>query len=290
MRAASGSLACPVLSYHSQNIFANRYGENDHISLAADLHTLQSIGKRIVPLAWLVDWLLGKRPDTDLKDAVCITFDDGCNLEVFDLEFPEYGKQQSFISILKQFKQQYRSAGQADLQATTFVIACPEVRREIDTEALFGKGWMSDDWWAATQRDGILDIQNHSWDHKHPAKVGAGQDERIHDRFDTVDTFDECELQVRQASEFIAAKAQRQRPEFFAYPYGASSRYIRETYFPEQARSLGILAAFSATPGHITPQSDRWDLPRYFCGRDWKTPEHLLRLLDRPIGKRANGD
>ena len=85
MSKTTAPLACPVLAYHSQNVFANLYGQNDHLSLVQDLAALQAIGKRVVPLTWLVDWVLGRRPDADLRDAVCITFDDGCNLEVFDL-------------------------------------------------------------------------------------------------------------------------------------------------------------------------------------------------------------
>ena len=76
-------------------------------------------------------------------------------------------------------------------------------------------------------------------------------------------TFEECVLQVWRAGEFIAQRAHRSRPQFFAYPYGTSSTYIRENYFPE----------------HVTMQSNRWSLPRYVCGSDWKTPEGFERTL-----------
>lgn len=280
MSEATGALACPVLAYHSQNVFGNLYGQNDHLSLAQDLAAMQVMGKRVVPLNWLVDWVLGQRPDADLRDAVCITFDDGCNLEMFDLEFPGHGLQQSFVSILTRFREQFSNQGQSDLQATTFVIASPKVRALIDCESLFGNDWMSDDWWAQAQSDGVLDIQNHGWDHKHPTQDRSGQDDRLYNRFDTVNTFEECELQVRRSAALIAERAQRESPQFFAYPFGKSSRYIRETYFPQNAESLGIVAAFSTTPEHVTRGSDRWALPRYVCGRDWKTPERFLEVLD----------
>ncbi len=286
MRTASDGLFCPVLAYHSQNVFANCYGQNDHLSLSQDLRTIQAMGLRVVPLQWLVDGLSGKRPLTDLSDAVCVTFDDGCNLEVFNLEFPGWGLQQSFVDILKKFRTEFADQGQADLHATTFVIASPQVRQRIDEESLFGKNWMSDDWWAQTQLDGVLDIQNHGWDHKHPTQDSQGNDKREHFRFDTVDTFEECELQVRQAAEYIAARAQRSKPQFFAYPYGKSSAYLRGTYFPQHADSLGIEAAFSTTPEHVTLQSERWALPRYVCGRDWKTPQCFEHIL---LGKYAAG-
>lgn len=280
MSTASDDLFCPVLAYHSQNVFANCYGQNDHLSLSQDLRTIQTMGLRVVPLQWLVDGLLGKRPLTDLSNAVCVTFDDGCNLEVFNLEFPGWGEQQSFVDILKEFRAEFAEDGQADLHATTFVIASPEVRQRIDQESLFGKNWMSDDWWAETQLDGVLDIQSHGWDHKHPTQDSQGHDKREHFRFDTVDTFEECELQVRAASGFIAARAQRPNPQFFAYPYGKSSAYIRESYFPKYADSLRVEAAFSTVPEHVTLASDRWALPRYVCGRDWKTSQRFKQILN----------
>jgi len=280
MNTAVNGLFCPVLAYHSQNVFANCYGQNDHICLGQDLRAIQAMGRRVVPLQWLVDCLLGERPQADLDDAVCVTFDDGCNMEVFDLEYPGLGTQQSFLNILKDFKTEFAAQGQANLQASAFVIASPEVRQQIDKESLFGQGWMSDDWWAQTQNEGILDIQSHGWDHKHPTQDVQGSDTREHGRFDTVDTFEECELQVRRASDLIAERAQRSRPQFFAYPYGKSSAYIRESYFPQHAASLGIQAAFSTVPEHVTSESERWSLPRYVCGRDWKTPERFEQILN----------
>ncbi len=38
----------------------------------------------------------------------------------------------------------------------------------MDREALFGLGWMSDDWWAEAVATGLLAVENHSWDHPHP--------------------------------------------------------------------------------------------------------------------------
>jgi peptidoglycan/xylan/chitin deacetylase (PgdA/CDA1 family) len=280
MSAAPDGLFCPVLAYHSQNVFANHYGQNDHLSLSQDLRTIQSMGLRVVPLQWLVDGLLGKRSLTDLTGAVCVTFDDGCNLDVYNLEFPGWGPQQSFVDILKEFRSEFADQGQADLQVTSFVIASPRVRQQIDQESLFGKNWMSDDWWAETQLDGVLDIQNHGWDHKHPTQDTQGNDTRKHFRFDTVDTFEECELQVREAAEYIAGRAQRSMPQFFAYPYGKSSAYMRETYFPEQANSQGIEAAFSTVPEHVTLKSERWAIPRYVCGRDWNTSQRFEQILN----------
>lgn len=289
MTPAVGGLFCPVLAYHSQNVFADHYGKNDHLSLGQDLRTIQTVGKRVVPLQWLVDCLLGRRSPEELHNAVCITIDDGCNLDVFDLDFPGFGLQQSFISILEEFKAEFSTRGQADLQATSFVIASPEARRRIDRKSLFGKGWMSDEWWAETQRNGTLDIQNHGWDHKHPLNDSNDCEIDEYHRFDTVDTFEQCEFQVRQASMYITERAERSRPQFFAYPYGESSAYIREHYFPGHAESLGIEAAFSTAPEHVTLQSNRWALPRYVCGRDWKTPQSFVEVLDGRCGSTSNG-
>ncbi len=268
---------CPVLTYHGQNVFANEYGRNDHLSLAEDLQAIQEVGLQVVPLARLVAVILGREPPSVVDRAVCITFDDGCKAEVSDLEFPQYGIQPGFERLLRDFRQRYPQR-QSQASATTFVIADEQTRQAIDQQALFGQDWMTASWWPLAQARGIIDIQNHGWDHKHPT-ADDGIDPGLHARFETVTTFEECELQVAQAARRIADLAQRHPPRLFAYPYGRASDFIRAEYFPSRGIELGMEAAFSTIPGHCTAQSDRWSLPRYVCGRDWKTPARFASIL-----------
>lgn len=269
----------PILAYHAQNISGNCYGQNDHISLAADLACITALGKRIVPLNWAVDWLLGERNRSNLGDVVCITFDDGCNLEHEDLEFPGYGLQRSFLNILKDFQQTLEEPDRPLVQATSFVLASAEARQQIDEESLFGHGWMTDDWWASVQAEGIIDIQNHGWDHLHPSQ-GYALPTTLHARFESINTAAACELQLAQSAEFISQRAGRSSPQFFAYPYGRGSAYLRNDFLPAHADRLGLRAAFSTHPTHLNQQSSRWNLPRYVCGRDWRSPREFEDVLN----------
>ncbi|MBE9547944.1 MAG: polysaccharide deacetylase family protein [Proteobacteria bacterium] len=277
------SLACPVLTYHSPNIFANEYGKNDHISLAEDLVHIYAMGKRVIPLTTLVDWLMGDLGDAAIENGVCITFDDGCLLEIEDLEFPPHGVQVSFLNILRAFQKQHPDSAGKNFVVTSFVIASEFDRRQIDRKSLFGLGWMEDDWWAAVQAEGLIDIQSHGWDHKQ-AMTSDDPDKPVpFARFESVDDYAQCEQQVLLANQKIAAVLQVKTPEFFAYPFGSASNYIREEYLPENRSTTGIRAAFSTEPEHVVRSSDRWNLPRYVCGRDWQAPEQFTALLNNQL-------
>jgi len=280
-------LSCPILTYHSQNIRSNRYGENDHISLKADLESLHTNGKRLISLTTLVDWLLAGVDDGSLDDAVCITFDDGCKLEISDEIVPGYGLQSSFLSILKTFQEQQTPDSQHQVRATTFVLADEAVREQMDRESLFGLGWMQADWWAAVKAEGIIDVQSHGWDHQHNMQPDVHGESLPHARFVSVDTFSQCEQQVYRAGQVIASGCDGIKPQYFAYPYGAASTYMRETYLPENINRTGVRAAFSTQPRHVTLASNRWNIPRYVCGRDWQSPEQFITVLNGkyiPIG------
>jgi len=262
----------PVLTYHSQNIRGSGPAGNDHAALRGDLEALHSSGFRVVPLERLLDGLDGRIPGRELVRTVCLTFDDGCDFDVRDLDFPGHGPQRSFLGIMQDFIGSHGGDAQPDLHATSFVIASPEARRIIDSRSLFGKGWISDDWWGKSP---LIGIGNHGWDHNHPDLYpytdGSGG-------FASVDTMEACERQVIRAAEFILGKTNTW-PEFFAYPFGESSAYIREEFFPGRAEAHQCRAALGTDPGRVTADSDRWNLPRYVCGRDWRSPDQLLELV-----------
>jgi hypothetical protein len=120
-----------ILTYHSHRVLGNTYETNDHLALYQDLRTIHTLGFQIVPLRWIVEWVLGQRDDATLYRAVAITFDDGADFDYYDLDHPHSGPQRSFYNILCDFHKEYGSSVQPHLQATAFVIASPVVRAEL---------------------------------------------------------------------------------------------------------------------------------------------------------------
>ena len=228
---------------------------------------LHAQGYRFISLDTLLDSLDGS--GSAPGKSVCLTFDDGCDFDVRDIDYPGFGLQRSFAGIMRDFLARQGSSAPEQLQATTFVIASREARRIIDQKSLYGKGWISDDWWG---KDPLITVGNHGWDHNHP---DLGPDRG---GFTGIMTMEQCQLQVEEAAAEIAAHS-GSWPEFFAYPFGESSEFIREHYFPKFTHRHRCRAALGTEPGHVTPGSNRWDLPRYVCGRDWKNPDELLELL-----------
>lgn len=267
----------PILSYHSAQVDGLAYTDNDHLALCEDLRMLTEAGFRIVPLEWVVDWLLGERPDADLRDAVAITFDDGCSLDYRDLEHPTWGTQRSFFGILSDFRESFGSSRQPTLHATTFVIASPEARRALG-RILAGPEWISDDWWADAAASDLLSVENHSWDHNHPVAEEVCQRNQEKGRFDNIETFDECDREVFDAAEYIASKT-GVWPRFFAYPWGQSSAYLRDDYLPSQVERHRCRAAFSAHDGFVTRESNVWSIPRLVFRANWVNEAGFRELL-----------
>lgn len=262
--------ACPILTYHSQLIFGNDYHDNSHVALAEDLERISAAGRRVVPLAALVDALDANDTAFPWDEAVCITFDDGTDYDWHDLVHPQHGPQPGFATILRrQAAREGRWCG-----ATSFVLASAAAREAISREAM-GERLMHADWWADARREGVLDIQSHGWDHRHPC---LPPDEVATGHFFGVADEASCGLQVEQAADEIARLSGR-RPDLFAYPYGQASDYLRHDYLPRHAARHGFRAAVGTVPEHAHAQSDRWYLPRYIHVENWKTPGELDALL-----------
>jgi peptidoglycan/xylan/chitin deacetylase (PgdA/CDA1 family) len=262
---------CPILTYHSQLIFGNDYHDNSHVALAEDLERIRAAGRRIVPLSTLVDALCAHDTRIDLSTVACITFDDGTDFDWHDLEHPQHGPQRSFANLLREHGARHGSWS----GATSFVLASDEARRAIAHEAL-GRDWMRDDWWADAQRDGVLDIQSHGWDHRHPCLAA---DDKPLGHFFGVDDAASCALQVDRAADVIAAKLDGRRPDLFAYPYGQASDYLRREYLPRRAATHGFRAAVGTEPAPFHWDVDRWYLPRYIHVENWKSGAELDALL-----------
>lgn len=265
-----------ILAYHSQNVAGDKTSNNDHVALAADLDALHDGGCQFVSLTTLVDVIFSGGSSASDSPMVCLTFDDGCDYDVRSLEIPGQGKQTGLLQILESFVEHHGSAAQPGLHATSFVIASNEARRLIDGKSLFGLGHMSDDWWGKADAHPLMSIGNHGWDHNHP---DLEEENYPRGGFDMIRNHEHCYQQVVRAAEFIEKKTGR-KPSFFAYPFGESSEYMRKEYFPLHCNEHHCLAAIGTNSGLVTVQSDRWNLPRFVCGRDWSEPSELLHTLD----------
>lgn len=264
----------PVLTYHSIQILDQTRAGNDHLALADDLLTLGALGFRIVALSQVVD-ALGGGAAIDLDRSVALSFDDGSWFDWFDLAHPTCGMQRSFANLLRDFR---ASSGQP-VHATSFVIASPEARATLDRTCMIGQGWWSDSWWPQAAAEGLLAIESHSFDHQHetlPQTVASGKTQGT---FLSIDDEPSARAQIDQASDWLDAVIPGQRTSLFAYPYGEANGYLREEYLPRFVQRHRLRAAFTTEPAPITADADRWALPRYVCGRDWRSATDLIRLL-----------
>lgn len=264
----------PVLTYHSQNVSGDDYTTNDHIALARDLETIAEVGRSIVSLRNVAEWRRGFLDADAVRNAVAITFDDGTNFDFENLEFPPHGEQIGFADILAD----HARRADVNVHATCFVIASPKARREMDQKCLFGRDQISDGWWRKADESGVFAIENHGWDHNHPAVSEVVQKDQQRGGFTAIDTAEECHPHVIRAAEYIGERTAR-RPMLFAYPFGESSRYLRNRYLPGRQAQHGLLAAFGTGGEAVTLAHDVWNLPRFVCGEHWRSPEQLRDIL-----------
>jgi peptidoglycan/xylan/chitin deacetylase (PgdA/CDA1 family) len=269
----------PVLTYHGIDVEGNDYDNNDHVALHEDLETIQAHGSTIVPLRWIAEIVTGDRPAPDSETWVALTFDDGSHFDWHDLDHPTNGRQRSFYNILKDFRHRHGDDAQPHLHATSFVIASPEARAQLDRSCLIGKGWWSDDWWPDAVQDGLLDIQNHSWDHCHPTLEHVCQKDQIKGSFEAIDTHTECRCEIKQAGAYIEQQTGKW-PDLFAYPDGEYSEYLRDHYFPEHADEHRSFAAFGSLAGYVTEVASRWCIPRFVYRANWSSSNELLTILN----------
>jgi peptidoglycan/xylan/chitin deacetylase (PgdA/CDA1 family) len=267
----------PVLTYHAVNIAGNDYATNDHVALAADLRLIGEMGLRVVPLAWVVDEVLGTK-QRDLKRCVALTCDDGTDLDFFDIDFPPHGVQRSFYNIMLDASNEPRLA-QSGLHLTCFVIASPEAREHLDRECIFGKGWMSERWWKQAARSGRIAIENHSFDHNHASIPLHGISGMRRGSFFPVDNRERADAEIVAAARYIDSVIAPARTALFCYPYGNVNDYLRRDYFPNLQQVHGMRAAFGDGAEPIHDASDRWNLPRYICGHHWKSQDELRTIL-----------
>ena len=261
-----------VLTYHATNISGNDYSTNDHIALEHDLKLFHREKIKIISSHDLIDWLNGKLTLNPLDNHIVLTFDDGSELDYRDWDHPQYGFQKSFLSLLKEHK----SVSTGFVQATSFVIASAEVRQILEQTCLGGYQLWRDFWWDSSDIEGLISIENHSWDHVHPTLDQVCQKDNIKEDFTKIESLTDARCQIEQANHSINKILQNNTASLFAYPYGHYNSYLTEHYFPQQT---DIKAAFTCDAQPVTQSTNIWKIPRYVCGADWLSTNELKKII-----------
>ncbi len=255
------------------------YAGNDLAALAADLEAITHAGFHIVPLPRLVERWLDNPEVLETHPMVAITCDDGPDFDFRDLAHPAAGPQRGVLGILHDFAERFPGR-QPDLHVTSFVIASPQARAELDRRCMLGRGWWSDDWWSEAAGSGLMAVANHSWDHNHDLVREGILEGCERGTFRSIRDQRAADFQIRRAAEFLARRCPNPGTRLFAYPYGEAPDYLVETYLPHFGPDLGLEAAFTTEPRPLARSDSRWKLPRYVFGRDWNSPGGLAALLE----------
>jgi peptidoglycan/xylan/chitin deacetylase (PgdA/CDA1 family) len=264
-----------VLTYHSGNITGNDYATNNLVAFREDLRIIRRLGLTIIPLRTLADALIEHGSSRLPEHVVSITFDDGLDFDFVELVHPLHGRQPSVAGIMREFASEF----QLPVHATSFVIASPEARAQIADNEMLGYQWISDSWWRQAVQSDLFHIANHTWDHVSPSVRHDAAEGQRRGSSQFIDNLAAAEQQIRRAREYIERVAPNPGSALLAFPYGDYSEFLVGDYLPDPRASHGTVAAFTGKPGTITPESNRWKLPRHSCGRDWSSPEGLAALL-----------
>lgn len=267
-----------VLTYHSANVNGRDYASNDHVALAADLAAIAASGWRFATLDEVLARVVDGSGDNDER-LIALTCDDGLTLDAEDFDHPAHGPQRGFLGILKDFvATQPADAPCGRPHLSSFVIVSPDAREQFDSKDFLSLGLWGEHWWRPAQATGLMAIESHSWDHNHPSIDPTAHKTNARGRFDRIDTPDECEAEITQASAYIDQLTGRS-PRHFAYPWGQASDYLRHDWLPRRGPQIGLAAAWSCEPRPVAPGDERWFLPRFVCGQDWRSENALKTLL-----------
>jgi len=277
------SRSVPILTYHGIHVDGTDYALNDHIGLAQDLALIHELGWQIIQMDTLVQAVVSGDWSGLPLHAVVLTLDDGSWFDWYDLPHPAYGAQRSMVNILRDFRQRHGNSAQPQLQATSFVIGSAAAREALDARCMIGRGWWRDDWWRPAHAEGLLQIANHSWDHRHASLPVELRYRNCADYGDFLHLADwhECDWQIRQAQEYLLKVLTAAPAPVFAYPFGQVPAIAAEEYLPKHGPGMGLQAAVSTEPATVTKSSNRWRLPRYVFRRDWNSVDELAHLLTR---------
>lgn len=266
-----------VLTYHSQNVSGMTYAANDHLALAEDLPLMGDLGFEVVSALELATCLRRGMFDSLPERCIVITMDDGSIFDYQDTPAPPYGTQESMLNILR--RQHSTVLGlhlrRAPYVATAFVIASESARKQISIGMGNGE-WMTETWWSAAQHSGYLDIACHSWDHVHPSVVEMNTKPDLVGAFDRIESFEEADKQIAQASRQLRLVTKSDATRLFAYPFGKTNDFLVREYLPRQKE---VIAAFTTAAEPVTKQTGIWEIPRFVCGHHWRSGDELRRLL-----------
>jgi hypothetical protein len=274
-----------VLAYHSQNCGGYDYASNDHLAFERDLHAVFDRDLPVLALQEIATKISAQRFSELPERFVAFSCDDGSVLDWHDYDHPVYGMQRSFANILRSQLGQRRIQGARLL--TAFVIASPAARQAIDRGCYEGRPLSDDAWWSAAASEGLLAIENHSWDHVHASLPDSMLEAGSAGNFHSVDNYSKADLQVRAASTFIDRRlaASGQRTSLFAYPYGHASPFLLNQYLPRYQPEHGVVAAFTTEKAFIDAATPVFAIPRMVCGDAWRTPEQFDLLLQQLCAK-----
>src|SRR5688500_5446870 len=192
----------PILTWHAMHVAGHIYADNDHVAFREDLETVHALGLRIVPLAEIAAALVEGRFDT-LAGCVGLSLDDGSDFDYHDLPHPAWGPQRGMAGILADFRARHGIVP----HATTFVIASPAAREELDRTCMIGCRWWNDDWWGTAERSGLMAVESHGWDHNHESLAETATTARrgtFH-----VESSDEAHAEIVQAAARIRERRGR---------------------------------------------------------------------------------
>jgi peptidoglycan/xylan/chitin deacetylase (PgdA/CDA1 family) len=113
-----------------------------------------------------------------------------------------------------------------------------------------------------------VDFQNHGFAHEHMAFKPLGMN------MEEYKAWIRADLAV---STKIMAEELKERPRFFAVPYGEYNMTVLEV-----SRSMGFEAILLQDPGSVSKDTDPFAIPREpILGNDWATMDHFQKVLER---------
>ena len=113
-----------------------------------------------------------------------------------------------------------------------------------------------------------VDFQNHGFAHGHMAFKPSEMD------MEEYKAWIRADLAV---STKLMAEELKERPRFFAVPYGEYNKTLLE-----EIRSIGYEAILLQDPGSVSMDTDPFTIPREpILGNDWATMKHFQKILER---------
>lgn len=259
-----------VLCFHSGNA-------HDYQVLPEILDRAAALKLPILPLLALAKALQDQTMAQLPQRSLYLSFDDGQDMDFVDVDHPVHGPQPSFARLLQEAE--LRHSPSQPLHATSFVIASPLARAQIQEKEMLGYPWMSDRWWNPAVASGRFHIANHSYDHLSASADPVKQRDGVRGDFSSIAHYDDANWQIRKARELIhficPNPGAAPGSSLFCYPYGHTSRYLLDHYWPKFPHEHGSIGAVTCEPALVRPDTNRFAIPRFVMGMHWNDPTEL---------------